>query len=128
MSNTKMEPFIHPRQLNRRSGRTTRAIYALIVAGIVIALVTAHYLPSPETRDPEIILNDTLQMDAGDISRDSALKLMKETPAGREYDSVVRAQEKIDSMSVGPWTMDSIASYLTEIEWLEEPDPTHTAQ
>lgn len=67
-----------------------RPICVGIVAGIIIALVTAHYFPSPETRNPEITLNDTLQMNAGDISRDSTLDAMKKTDAGREYDSLVK--------------------------------------
>lgn len=72
--------------------RIARTICAVIVAGIIIGLLTARYYPNPEQRDPEVILNDTLQMNAGDISRDSALDVMKKTVAGREYDSIVKGR------------------------------------
>lgn len=84
----------HTRRLKRSPIRfIIGAICAIVVAGIVIALLTAHYLPNPEQRDPEVILNDTLQMNAGDLSRDSALDSMRQSPVGREYDSLVKGRD-----------------------------------
>lgn len=72
-----------------------RWICIVVVVGIVIGLATALYFPNPEQRDVETILNDTLQMNAGDLSRDSVLDSMKQSPVGREYDSMVKRRDSL---------------------------------
>lgn len=69
-----------------------RLICIVVVVGIVIGFLTARYGPNPEQRDVETILNDTLQMNAGDLSRDSVLDSMRQSPVGREYDSLVKGR------------------------------------
>lgn len=85
------------------------AILLLICSVIIVALIrivfTISHEPTPPPRTPEVILNDTFQMKAGDISRDTTLDAMKRTDVGREYDSLVRARNDTATYRPYPGTI-----------------------
>jgi flagellar basal body-associated protein FliL len=78
----------------RQKRTPTKVIVQIILVVVLITLggviYTVFHEPTPPPRDPQIPFDDSMQQRAGDISRDSALDEMKKTPAGIEYDSIVK--------------------------------------